>query len=459
MNHDLPLTDPATSVVTPDKHRSAHNATEPTTSDLVGWTAESPGRGTLSLVITCLTTIALCTWVVIHPRIERRKRIRRWHKLALFIKSFIAPELIAVEAAQEWKQAQQVVKESSKSGSVPISTVQAYYIGMFGIRYRTRHGTKILWPTQFLWLVEQGLLDEELQIQWGLTDEIIHDKGNADATAKLFALLQSAWFVAQSIMRAVHNLPLSPLESMTLGYIPLFAVTYFYWWVKPKDIEVPSEVDLPSMTAEQYITFQNLCISEAFDAENRPEQYSLWQIWYLTPRIFEKVEAEKELEKALQEGDAKQRIYALHFSTCPNRGCADCKRLRPSTYRPKKEVVLSHWDPRLYHSKLWPITCLFGVSFGALHLVSWDTSFPTHVEAWLWRAAAITSMVTLFTFMQFEKVVVRWQDPLMLVKIVSPFLYLVSRLIMLGGAIAAFRACDPAIYETYVVSTYWVHLL
>jgi len=68
-------------------------------------------------------------------------------------------------------------------------------------------------------------------------------------------------------------------------------------------------------------------------------------------------------------------------------------------------------------------------------------------------------MVTMLVFMQFEMVVVDWRDPLMLVKVLSPVLYLLSRLVMLVGAMAAFRASEPAVYDTYVVSTYWIHLL
>lgn len=40
-------------------------------------------------------------------------------------------------------------------------------------------------------------------------------------------------------MRAAHGLPLAQLESN----IPLFAVTYFFWSEKPKDIRTPSIVD------------------------------------------------------------------------------------------------------------------------------------------------------------------------------------------------------------------------
>jgi hypothetical protein len=61
--------------------------------------------------------------------------------------------------------------------------------------------------------------------------------------------------------------------------------------------------------------------------------------------------------------------------------------------------------------------------------------------------------------MQFEKVVFRWGGPLTIISLVSPALYLLSRIVMIGGVIAAFRASDPAIYNTYVVSTYWVHIL
>jgi hypothetical protein len=43
------------------------------------------------------------------------------------------------------------------------------------------------------------------------------------------------------------------------------------------------------------------------------------------------------------------------------------------------------------------------VSFRRVFL-SWNTVFPTLVEAWLWRAAAITSIVSMLIFMQHENV-------------------------------------------------------
>jgi len=65
----------------------------------------------------------------------------------------------------------------------------------------------------------------------------------------------------------------------------------------------------------------------------------------------------------------------------------------------------------------------------------------------------------MLVFMHFEKVVFRWGGPLTMISLLSPALYFLSRFVMMGEVIAALRAEDPAIYETYVASTYWLHFL
>ncbi|KAI4190482.1 MAG: hypothetical protein L6R41_000787 [Letrouitia leprolyta] len=420
----------------------------------VGWVDESPGRGTLGLIVTCLFTIFLCTWVVIHPRVCKRPVLRISHKVALFLKSLIAPELIAVEGLQEWKQAQRMVKDCSGLTGGNMKLVHAFYIGMLALRYRTPRGDKVVWPNQYTWLLQERLIEWKDHRQWGLSEENISDKSNADGTAKLFALVQVSWFAAQSVMRRVHALPLSQLESMTLSYIPLFAITYLFWWVKPKDVLTPSVVDLPNMSEEQLLVFEAMAVSNDFDNEGLERQDSLWSIWYLTPRVFEKEAEDRALHEAQQNlcrGDEKGSPQKL------KRAVNISARV---SSRPVKETVVAHWDPDLYHSNfLWPVTCIFGASFGALHLISWDTKFPTIVESWLWRAAALASIVSVLIFMQFEKVVLKRGGLLTMISLVSPFVYLLSRVVMMGGVVAAFRASDPAIYKTYVVSTYWVHII
>lgn len=433
---------------------SANERKSSTTPDgFVGWVDESPGRGTLGLIVTCLFTIFLCTWVVIHPRVGKRPLLRVLHKVALFLKTLIAPEFIAVEGLQEWSQARRMVKDCASPTDNGLKLVHAFYIGMLALRYRTPRGERVIWPNQYTWLLQHGLVHWDDHDQWGLSKENIHDKSNADSTAKLLALVQVSWFAAQSIMRHAHKLPLSPLESMTLSYIPLFAITYLFWWVKPKDVLSPSVVDLPNISEEQRALFDSMAVSTFFDGEGTEKQNSFWSVWYLTPRVFEKEAADKvllETQQKLLEADEKGPVQRVERAANLN------ARISSNV---SKETVVAHWDPDIYRSKfLWPMSCIFGASFGALHLISWDTRFPTPFESWLWRAAALVSIVSMLVFMQFEKVVLRWNGLMTVISLVSPLVYLVSRVVMIGDVIAAFRASDPATYETYVVSTYWIHI-
>jgi hypothetical protein len=355
-----------------------------------------------------------------------------------------------------------MVQDCAEASSGEFKLLHAFYISMLAVRYRTPLGDKVVWPNQYTWLLKQGLLDWKDHASWGLDEEEISDKSNADSAAKVVALCQALWFVAQSIMRTAHALPLSQIESMTLSYIPLFAATYFFWWIKPKDIKTPSVVGLPPMLPDQMHVFESMAISSKFDNEGSTEQTSMWNIWYLTPRVFEKEAEDKAMEQA--KAIAKERV-ALKLGIEQEAGNHAPASKYPKTasildpVTPKKEVVVSHWDPSLYRSKLWPVICLFGASFGALHLISWYTQFPTAAESGLWRGSALVSIFSLLIFMHFEKVVFRWDGPLTVVKLVTPILYLLSRVIMMGEVVAGLRAEDPAVYQTYVVSTYWVHLL
>ena len=347
--------------------------------------------------------------------------------------------------------------------------IHAFYVSMLALRYRTPRGDRIIWPNQCTWLLQQHLIEWKDHERWGLSVENIRDKSKADSVAKLIALVQVSWFVVACILRSAHALPLAQLESMTLGYIPLFVVTYFFWWDKPKDIRSPSVIDLPDMSSEQQHEFESMAVSNKFDDEGK---LTYWNIWYLTPRVFEKEEedrltgearakaaerAERHAAKRAMENQ-KEKLDPKALPTITT-GQSDFRSPTDIKIKMRKEIVISHWDPYLYRSRLWLVTCLFGASFGALHLIAWDTVFPTDVEMWLWRAAAIVSIASLLVFMHFEKIVLRWDSLISYTGIVSAGLYIISRILMMVEVFAALRAEDPGIYCTYEVSTYWIHLL
>lgn len=431
--------------------RRSTNSTSP--EKMVGWVWDSSGRGTISLITSCLGTVFLCTWIVIHPRVYKREYQATLHKVALFFKTILAPEFIAVEGLQEWAQCQRMTRECADFTGGEFKLIHAFYISMLALRYRTPKGDRVIWPNQYTWLLEQRLISWEDHANWGLSIDDIWDKSKSDGAAKLLAILQVSWFFTQCMMRVAFHLPLSQLETMTLGYIPLFVVTYFFWWNKPKDIRSPSLVDLPHMSDEHMQVFESMAVSNKFDDEGMKEQVSRWNIWYLTPRVFEKEEEDRvmkaRLEKTRHSCSQKPRVNTTE---------KEVQVTQDSTHI-QKDIVLAHWDPNLYRSRIWPVTCLFGISFGALYLISWNTVFPTTIEMWLWRTSAFVSIVSMLIFMHFEKVVLRWDGPLTIISIASPALYLLSRIVMMGEVFAALRSEESTIYTTYKYSAYWLSFL
>jgi hypothetical protein len=146
---------------------------------LVGWVYESSGRGTLTLVVTCLFTIFLCTWVVIHPRVYENRLLGALYKITLFIKAILAPELIAVEGLQEWTQCRRMRKDCVKIAGDDFKLIHAFYVSMLALRYRTQRGDRVIWPNQYTWLLQQRLIDWRDHASWGLDERVIRDKSNA----------------------------------------------------------------------------------------------------------------------------------------------------------------------------------------------------------------------------------------------------------------------------------------
>ncbi|KAJ6049543.1 uncharacterized protein N7446_007129 [Penicillium canescens] len=364
--------------------------------------------------------------------------------MALFVKTIFAPEFIAVEGLQEWAQCRRMERECSGLTEGQFKIVHAFYISMLALRYRTPNGDRVIWPNQYTWLLQQRLSHWGDALHQSLLLDDICDKNKSDSAAKFLALIQ--------------------LESMTLGYIPLFIVTYFFWWNKPKDIRSPSIVGLPDMTPEQMQTFESMAVSNKFDNEGIKHQVSHWNVWYLTPRVFEKEEEDRIMReaRATSEKLAKNSIQTANpnpditYTTTNNE--SEAQNIGEQV-KIRKDIVVAHWDPGLYRSKIWPVTCLFGVSFGALHLVSWNTIFPTIIELWLWRASAFVSIVSMLIFMHFEKVVLRWDGFSTFVSLGSAVLYILSRIVMMGEVFAALRGEESAIYDTYAYSAYWLPFL
>lgn len=451
------------------------DSTNNTANTLVGWTSESPGRGTWAIISSCLFTIFICTWTAIHPRVHTNHRLLRLHKLAQLVKTILAPEMVCLESLQEWVQARKMVKRSAAATDGGMTMIHSFYIGMLGIRYRTDSGNKVLWPSQYAWLLNNDLVKWADRDSWGLSEQSIRDKNKADGVMKLAALCQVIWFVVQCSARAAHGLPIAPLETMTLAYVVVVVITYLFWWTKPKDIATASFVDLPAMSVEQMEIFESLSMENTYDEDDTSLKNSKSIAWYLVARdckddevlVMGHLQAPSstsihETEHRIPSVDSNISLDSISLDRVSPAssisGSEPLHRVTTTKEASEDQKIITEWDEALYFSKFWPLICAMGAAFGAFHLISWDSTFPTMTECWLWRGSAIVSVVTSIVCMQFKAVALRWDGPLTILRVGSPVLYLVSRAVMMVEAFVALRAMPASAYDTYVISNYLFHI-
>ena len=70
-----------------------------------------------------------------------------------------------------------------------------------------------------------------------ITEKAIKDRSKGDTLSKGFAVLQTGWFILQSIARKSQSLPVTELEIVTLAFAILNFATYALWWNKPLDVQ------------------------------------------------------------------------------------------------------------------------------------------------------------------------------------------------------------------------------
>ena len=96
------------------------------------------------------------------------------------------------------------------------------------------------------------------------TKEDIEDKSKRSSLAKVIVCGQTAWFVAQCVVRAAQGLAITQLEVATVAFAVMNFVTYFFWWNKPSDVDRPIRVKLSSDVMRRVPIRLNFDDSEGF---------------------------------------------------------------------------------------------------------------------------------------------------------------------------------------------------
>lgn len=266
------------------------------TNHTTPWVPEPNGRGTWTLLSSCVITIALCAWTALHLNVpEHGTADRQWlRKTKWFVLGLAAPEMVVYAAWRQrqeakrllrdvrshlrqaappsrfrrvldfcfrfWKKDQQISIKVTSTASSPTSMsassqilqsewtlVHAFYAVMGGFAMDSSSASEAFLPDSRsrAALTAEGLrflLEHEPDLLPDITKAQIQDKSKADGLKKFLICVQASWFCASCITRLANALPISLLELNAMGHAACALCIYAMWWEKPLDVDEPTLV-------------------------------------------------------------------------------------------------------------------------------------------------------------------------------------------------------------------------
>lgn len=330
-------------------HRSEHVVRS---SDLRGWVSSPDSRGTIDIIWSCASTTLVCVWVMLHLNVPAKgdsEVTRLLRKLKWFCLALLAPELLMLFAGGQWASAKRSCQKMAQKGIQGWTLVHAFYADSGGFMLHAKDSTPFpVTAEQVLYLVQKKHVAMPT-----ITKEEIWDKSKADMFAKLVAALQSAWFVVQIIARGGQRLPITLLELSTIALMCCSAMTLYFWFRKPLNVETPTII----------------CTERSIEDIRCEAGEAGKHAWRETPLDF--------VEPL---GYTSTRMPCSHLWGVQE---------RPLTRIPNdRDSLLHNWKVMLAIS-------VPTAAFGTFQLIAWNFTFPTREEQMLWRYTCVSNGIVL----------------------------------------------------------------
>ena len=165
------------------------------------------------------------------------------------------------------------------------------------------------------------------------TKNQIQDRGKGDNIAKTITIIQTLWFAVQAAHRVSQNFIVTELELTVLAHVTLNIFIYWCWWNKPLNLGFPVEV---------YV------------------------------KKSEGTGREADGSRAPADAESQTSTPRPRLSFRVNLGAFLVDEVNAWYVRPGGAAVLVFG------------TAMIGGTFGAIHCLAWNSTFPSHVEQTLW---------------------------------------------------------------------------
>ncbi|GAB0132720.1 hypothetical protein EsDP_00001148 [Epichloe bromicola] len=239
----------------------------------VGYVKDPNGRGTISLVLSCLLTLVLCVWSALHLNVPERNRkgiTTIWINFRWILAGIYSPEMVVFAAWRQWCSArmlnghvQSLLEEqgagrhdSNATGSVKgpqqctvtWSMTHSFFAcsGGFAVELQTLSGVLMtdtddapatdhenVRPVR-LTLTARGMMLLADSGHLPVVEKAeIEDKSKANDLAKAAVIVQATWMLIQVMSRLAARLPVTLLEVNTVAHPLRLHHVSLFWWHKP----------------------------------------------------------------------------------------------------------------------------------------------------------------------------------------------------------------------------------
>ena len=387
--------------------------------DLIhGWHSPNCGRGTSDILWSCLATILLCVWTVIHLPVpcwsryengqlvpgEPARSLRNWvirSGIVPAVISVIAPEFLTFTAIGEFLISWRVKRELSK---MKWTLTHAFFLQMGGFCLETHSGIRLQLDMDDLRSATSASVDWFSNLE-NISEDQINDHAKSNPLTKFIACGQTLWLVTQVVTRVYKHQAVTLLEVSTSAYVACALTAYLFWWKKPQNPTLPITILCP----EEALPRKKVAEKSVYYNEKSIEEY-FWAGQYWTKHT-------NELSDFMD--------FAL-FALCP-------------------------------------------AVFGAIHVASWNIRLLTNVEQWLWRgsalycctAGAMPYLLVYSTAVCKEHSLIRetTEEAIDIFATLAILLvYIILRLFMIVEVFLSLRALSPSAYEEVQWSSLVPHI-
>ncbi|MCJ1256716.1 hypothetical protein MMC24_004540 [Lignoscripta atroalba] len=335
----------------------------------LGWVDSPDGRGTIDIIWGCMLTIFLCVWTVLTlnvPAPDTTLWAFTRNKIRWAILTFLGPEWLSGMAGAQWSIARRAKKQFRDEG-IKWTMRQSFFADMGGVRVQLQDDEFPVTSKHIYVLFKLGLIKLD-----AITPAAIEDRSKADGVAKLFAIVQTTWFILQCLARLLQQISITSLELSTIAFVVCTIGTNILWWDKPKDVFVPIVLKI-DCTLEGLLAMAGPQILDAKSEATSWKWSPLEKFDDLRPNF--RVDA----------GQYFPRTYRTKYFELSQQ--AQKARFRNDRFPPlERDWLLNHF------------LSVLSLLFGAVYVAGWNISFPTHTEQIVWRicTAILLSLVVAF---------------------------------------------------------------